>query len=261
MSEAAFAVGVNAGDHAQVGAQQAGPRRRSAARRPNRAPLPTPMPVPLHRAGAAPKAISTAKPARWALRIISQICDPPRPWQILSKFRARAGCRILCPAAHLARIDSYSTTKGADCAISCFEIASFIFTVTLYLPGGRPAIGSVFSTVNWSLCAPKSFDSSSFCRITVAGRGVGDLVGNRRRVALGGRRRFPGCKPASRSSGPGCALKLTGVAGLALTRGRTKVLPMMKLPLADLARGDGVHLVGQNQRRGAQLLIVDRPAR
>jgi hypothetical protein len=29
----------------------------------------------------------------------------------------------------------YSTTKGADCAISCFEISSFTLIVTLYLPG------------------------------------------------------------------------------------------------------------------------------
>ena len=46
-------------------------------------------------------------------------------------------------------------------------------------------MGSVFSTVNWSLCAPKSFDSNCFSRITVFGRGIGDLVGNRRRVTLG----------------------------------------------------------------------------
>ncbi len=29
----------------------------------------------------------------------------------------------------------YSTTKGADFAISCFEIVSFILIITLYLPG------------------------------------------------------------------------------------------------------------------------------
>jgi hypothetical protein len=29
----------------------------------------------------------------------------------------------------------YSTTKGADCAISCFEIVSFTLIVTLYFPG------------------------------------------------------------------------------------------------------------------------------
>ena len=49
---------------------------------------------------------------------------------------------------------TYSTTKGADRAISCFEIASFILIVTVYLPGCNPAIGSVFSTVIWSLCVP-----------------------------------------------------------------------------------------------------------
>jgi hypothetical protein len=29
----------------------------------------------------------------------------------------------------------YSTTKGADCAISCFEISSLTLIVTLYFPG------------------------------------------------------------------------------------------------------------------------------
>ena len=113
------------------------------------------------------------------LRFITDLTIPPRPWQFSLNDNPRTLPNSRCPAGVCAGLTTYSTTKGADCAISCFEIASFIFTVTLYLPGSRPAIGRVFSTVNWSLCAPKSFESSCFCRITVPVAAVRDLVGHR----------------------------------------------------------------------------------
>jgi len=46
-----------------------------------------------------------------------------------------AGFPISCRLTEYAEPSHYSTTKGADCAISCFEISSFILIVTLYLPG------------------------------------------------------------------------------------------------------------------------------
>src|ERR1700709_1118320 len=44
----------------------------------------------------------------------------------------------------------YSTVKGADCAICCFDTPSFTLIDRLYLPGVRAPRGSVFSNVTWS---------------------------------------------------------------------------------------------------------------
>ena len=99
-------------------------------------------------AGEVPMPIRTANNARWSLRIITDSGDPAAS---LAKFfqRVPPSSPDLMPGNLVARDDAYySTTKGADCAISCFEIVSFILIVTLYLPGCRPAMGSDFSTVN-----------------------------------------------------------------------------------------------------------------
>src|ERR1700679_151339 len=93
-------------------------------------------------------------PASLAQKLCNCLAQVPGPLPNL-------GSEMPCAGGY-----SYSTTKGADCAISCFEIVSFTLIVTLYFPGCRPAIGKDFSTVNWSLCAPRSLDSSSFSKTT-----------------------------------------------------------------------------------------------
>ena len=120
-------------------------------------------------------------------------------------------------------------------------------------------MGSVFSTVNWSLCAPKSFESSCFSNRHRVVRGVDDLVGHLRLVALGGSL-MPRLYTCIQKFSCWLRLKLTGVAGLALTRGQMYVLPITQVALADVVRMTRVHLVGQNQRRCGQLFVVIRRA-
>jgi hypothetical protein len=103
---------------------------------------------PAQTAEELPRPISTANNARWSLRIITNVGDPAASLA-KSVQTVPPGFPDLMPGNLDARDDAYySTTKGADCAISCFEIVSFILIVTLYLPGCRPAMGSDFSTVN-----------------------------------------------------------------------------------------------------------------
>jgi hypothetical protein len=97
--------------------------------------------------GAALKAISAVKKTRWSLRIITYVGDLAASLAFSSKSTPRKA-PDLESGGPAARDTYYSTTKGADCAISCFEIPSFILIVTLYLPGWRPAIETDFSTVN-----------------------------------------------------------------------------------------------------------------
>ena len=93
--------------------------------------------------------MSTAIPARWAVRIIYYRSVIRRvPGWTLEYFILAQAPDLLVRLPFLTLCDYYSTTKGADCAITCFEMASFTFTVTLYLPGGNPARGMVFSTVS-----------------------------------------------------------------------------------------------------------------
>ena len=65
------------------------------------------------------------KKARWGLRIITRVGDLAASLAILFPNRIPRELPDLSPDSRSARDTYYSTTKGADCAISCFEIASF----------------------------------------------------------------------------------------------------------------------------------------
>ena len=98
-------------------------------------------------------------------------------------------------------------------------------------------MGKVFSTVNWSLCAPKSFESSCFSKITViAVGGIGNLVGHRGLVALGGLvdAQIVDLHPEVELL---VALEVDGVAGLGLITRADIGIADDEVAAADLARG------------------------
>ncbi len=129
-----FAVGIDAGDDAQIGTQQLdlSADLRNASRVAHQA---------RNRSGHDSVDRSTAlgqsaraKAAKWSLRIITVVGDLAASLAIFLQIEpARASGSE--SGSLLARDTYYSTTKGADCAISCFEIASFTLIVTLYFPG------------------------------------------------------------------------------------------------------------------------------
>ena len=96
--------------------------------------------TPVTDPGAAPKTgtlaieINAKSETSWSLRIITRVGDPAASWQISWESFPR-GSPDLLSGNQIAGRSLYSTTKGADCAISCLEIVSFILIVTLYLPG------------------------------------------------------------------------------------------------------------------------------
>ena len=74
------------------------------------------------------------KKAKWSLRILTRVGDLAASLAIPSKTIPR-GFPVYSRITLLHLDTPYCTTKGADCAISCFEISSFTLIITLYLPG------------------------------------------------------------------------------------------------------------------------------